>query len=108
MIHHQQFELQGHSLTSRSLDLRSVITLTVDDCWKTHAQAFNQSFDSKSLRGVLYVIAVFVGREISGFQFIEWDALRQMSKEGQEIGSHVFTLRGSDIGLTTNAIQFIR
>ncbi|OLD03488.1 MAG: hypothetical protein AUJ07_06305 [Crenarchaeota archaeon 13_1_40CM_3_53_5] len=85
-----------------------IITLTVDDCWKTHSEAFDQAFGSMSLRGVFYVVAGFVGREVNGFQFVEWDALRQMSEEGQEIGSHSFTHRGSVLGLTTKAAQLFR
>jgi polysaccharide deacetylase len=49
-----------------------------------------------------------VGREVNGFQFVEWDALRQMSEDGQEIGSHSFTHRGSVLSLTTKAAQFFR
>lgn len=90
------------------MDFGPVITLTVDDCWKTHAQAFDQAFDSNSLRGVFYVVAGFVGRDVNDFQFVEWDDLRQMSEEGQEIGSHSFTHRGSVLGLTTKAAQLFR
>jgi len=61
-----------------------------------------------SLRGVFYVVAGFVGREVNGFQFVEWDTLRHMSEEGQEIGSHSFTHRGSALGLTTKATQLFR
>jgi peptidoglycan/xylan/chitin deacetylase (PgdA/CDA1 family) len=95
-------------LTGHGLDSGPVITLTVDDCWKTHAHAFNQAFDSMSLRGVFYVIAGFVEKEVGGFQFVEWDALRQMSAVGHEIGSHSFTHRGSVVGPTTKAAQLIR
>ena len=76
-----------------------MITLTVDDCWKTHAQAFREAFDSMSLQGVFYVIAGFVGREVNGFRFVEWDSLRQMSREGHEIGSHSFTHKVSKSGM---------
>jgi len=95
-------------LARHDLGLGSVITLTVDDCWKTHALAFDQAFDSMSLRGVFYVVAGFVGKEINGFQFVEWDALRQISESGHEIGSHSFTHRGSELGLATKAAQLIR
>jgi polysaccharide deacetylase len=61
-----------------------------------------------SLRGVFYVVAGFVGREVNGFQFVDWDALRQMSVEGQEIGSHSFTHRGSVLGIATKAAQLFR
>jgi polysaccharide deacetylase len=61
-----------------------------------------------SLRGVFYVISGFVGKEVNGFQFVEWDALRQMSDAGHEIGSHSFTHRGSVLGLTTKAAQLVR
>jgi len=95
-------------LARHDLGLGSIITLTVDDCWKTHAHAFGQAFDSMSLRGVFYVISGFVGKEINGFQFVEWDALRQISESGHEIGSHSFTHRGSELGLTRKAAQVIR
>jgi peptidoglycan/xylan/chitin deacetylase (PgdA/CDA1 family) len=61
-----------------------------------------------SLRGVFYVIAGFVGKKVENFQFVEWDALRQMSTVGHEIGSHSFTHRGSTPGLTTKATQLFR
>ena len=61
-----------------------------------------------SLRGVFYVVAGFVGREVNGFQFVDWEALRQMSLNGQEIGSHSFTHRGTTSGLTTKATQLFR
>jgi len=95
-------------LTRYGADEGPVVTLTVDDCWKTHAHAFDQAFASVSLRGVFYVIAGFVGKEVNGFQFVEWDALRQMSDSGHEIGSHSFTHRGSVLGLTTKAAQLVR
>jgi len=95
-------------LTRTGLEARPVITLTVDDCWKMHAHAFDQVFDSMSLRGVFYAIAGFVGQEVNGFQFVEWDTLREMSEEGHEIGSHSFTHRGSALGLTTKAAQLLR
>ena len=95
-------------LTSHDLGLGSIITLTVDDCWKTHAHAFDHAFDSMSLRGVFYVVSGFVGKEVNGFQFVEWDALRHISESGHEIGSHSFTHRGSELGLTTKAAQVIR
>ena len=95
-------------LARHDLGLGPIITLTVDDCWKTHAHAFDQAFDSMSLKGVFYVISGYVGNEVNGFQFVEWDALRQMSESGHEIGSHSFTHRGSELGLTTKAAQVIR
>jgi len=95
-------------MTRHSLDAGPVITLTVDDCWKTHAHSFNQAFDSNSLRGVFYVIAGFVGREVNGFEFVEWDALRQMSKQGHEIGSHSFSHGRSMLDLRTKAVQLFR
>jgi peptidoglycan/xylan/chitin deacetylase (PgdA/CDA1 family) len=61
-----------------------------------------------SLRGVFYVIAGFVGREVNGFRFVEWDALRQMSAESHEIGSHSFTHRVSTTGMTAKAAQLLR
>ena len=90
------------------LDLGPVVTLTVDDCWKTHAQAFDQAFDSMSLRGVFFVIAGFVGKEVNRFQFLEWDTLRQMAEMGHEIGSHSFTHRGSALTWRTKATQLFR
>jgi len=95
-------------LPRHDLGLGSVITLTVDDCWKTHAHAFDQAFDSMSLKGVFYVVAGFVGKEINRFQFVEWDALRQISESGHEIGSHSFTHRGSVLSFTTKATQLLR
>jgi len=95
-------------LTRHGFDSRPVITLTVDDCWKAHAHAFCQAFDSMSLRGVFYVAAGFVGKEVNGFQFVEWNALRQMSVGGHEIGSHSFTHRGSMLSLRTKATQLFR
>ena len=99
---------RAYSLTRHGLDAGPVITLTVDDCWKTHAHSFGQAFDSMSLRGVFYVVAGFVGKKVNGFQFVEWDALRQMSVAGHEIGSHSFTHRGSVLSLTTKATQLFR
>src|SRR6266540_94434 len=61
-----------------------------------------------SLRGVFYVIAGFVGKEVNGFQFVEWDALRQMAETGHEIGSHSFTHRGTALGWRTKAAQLFR
>lgn len=85
-----------------------MITLTIDDCWKSHAEAFNQVLDSMSFRGVFYVIAGFVGKEVNGFRFVDWEALRRMSEAGHEVGSHSFTHRGSVLGLTTKAAQLVR
>ena len=95
-------------MTLNSLDAGPVITLTVDDCWKTHARSFEEAFDSMSLRGVFYVIAGYVGKTVGGFQFVEWDTLRQMTAVGHEIGSHSFTHTGSALGLTTKAAQLFR
>src|SRR5438552_14089625 len=61
-----------------------------------------------SLKGVFYVVAGFVGKEINRFQFVEWDALRQISESGHEIGSHSFTHRGSVLSFTTKATQLLR
>ena len=97
-----------NTLTRRGLHMDPVVTLTVDDCWKTHARGFSQAFDSLFLRGVFYVIAGFVGKEVNGFQFVEWDDLRQMSAQGHEIGSHSFTHKGPLLGLTAKANQIFR
>ena len=88
--------------------MRPIVTLTLDDCWQTQADAFRHAFDSASLRGVFYAIAAFVGEEVNGFQFVEWDELRQISSEGHEIGSHSLTHRGSTLGPTAKARQLIR
>ena len=61
-----------------------------------------------SLRGVFYVIAGFVGKEINGFRFIDWDALRQISAQGHEIGSHSFTHKVSDASVMTKAGRLVR
>jgi len=61
-----------------------------------------------SLQGVFYVVAGFAGKEVNGFQFVEWDTLRQMFVAGHEIGSHSFTHRGSVLNLSTKAMQLLR
>ena len=86
---------------------RPIITLTVDDCWKNQAQGFREAFDSMSLRGVFYVIAGFVGREINSYRFVEWDALRRIAREGHEIGSHSFTHKVLKPGMKKRATHFL-
>jgi len=61
-----------------------------------------------SLHGVFYVIAGFVGKEINGFRFIDWEALRQISAQGHEIGSHSFTHKVSDASVMTKAGRLVR
>jgi len=90
------------------LETGPVVTLTVDDCWESHAHRFNEVFRAMSLRGVFYVIAGFVGKEINGFRFIDWDALRQMPAQGHEIGSHSFTHKVSGGSMVTKAGQLVR
>jgi len=94
-------------LTSH-LDVGPIVTLTVDDCWESHAHRFNEAFSVVSIRGVFYVIAGFVGKEINGFRFIDWDALRQVSAQGHEIGSHSFTHKVSDASMITKAGRLVR
>jgi hypothetical protein len=60
------------------------------------------------LRGVFYVIAGFVGKEVNGFQFLDWKSLRQMAEIGHEIGSHSLTHGASALGWTTKANQLFR
>src|SRR2546427_209159 len=97
----------SNGLTSH-LDVGPIVTLTVDDCWESHAHRFNEAFRVMSIRGVFYVIAGFVGREINGFRFIDWDALRQVSAQGHEIGSHSFTHKVSDASMITKAGRLVR
>lgn len=85
-----------------------IVTLTVDDCWERHAHRFNEAFRAMSLCGVFYVIAGFVGKEINGFRFIDWDALRQISAQGHEIGSHSYTHKVSDASVITKAGRLVR
>src|SRR2546422_3505401 len=97
----QHSRYRAHTLTNISSDFGPVITLTVDDCWKTHAHAFDQAFLSMSLRGVFYVVAGFFGGEGNGFLFFVLVDLRQMSFVGEEIGSHSFSHRRTKAWLTT-------
>ncbi len=85
-----------------------IVTMTVDDCWESHARRFNEAFRSVSLSGVFYVIAGFVGKEINGFRFIDWDALRRISAQGHEVGSHSFTHKVSSGSMMTKAGQLVR
>src|SRR5690242_12941976 len=83
------------------LEAGPIVTLTVDDCWESHARRFDEAFRAKSLQAVFYVIAGFVGKEINKFKFTDWDALRQMSAQGHEIGSHSFTHKVSAGSMST-------
>jgi len=94
--------------SSLGREVGPIVTMTVDDCWESHARRFNEAFRSASLRGVFYVIAGFVGKEINGFRFIDWEALRQISAQGHEIGSHSFTHKVSDASVITKAGRLVR
>src|SRR5438477_3038778 len=90
------------------LDVGPIVTLTVDDCWESLAHRFNEAFRVMSIRGVFYVIAGFVGKEINGFRFIDWDALRRISAQSHEVGSHSFTHKVSSGSMMTKAGQLVR
>src|SRR2546422_11619205 len=90
------------------LDVGPIVTLTVDDCWESHAHRFNEAFRVMSIRGGFYVIAGFVGSEINGFRFIDWDALGQDSAQGHEIGSHSFTHKASQARVIPHGGRLVR
>ncbi len=88
--------------------MRPVVTLTVDDCWETHTRAFKETFETRALRAVFFAIAGFVGKDVNGYRFVDWETLRGLSRNGHEIGSHSLTHRGVGFAFGRRARRFLR
>src|SRR2546427_10434192 len=91
----------SNGLTSH-LDVGPIVTLTVDDCWESQANRFNEAFSVVSIRGDFYVTAGFVGEDVNGFRFIYRDYLWQVSGRAREARSDLCSGKESGARLISN------
>ncbi len=85
-----------------------IVTLSVDDCWKDQAIRFKEIFETNGLKGVFYVITDFVGRNVGGFEFVDWECVRAISQSGHEIGSHSCTHKGAGLNKLQKTSRLLR
>jgi len=80
------------TLALYSQDRKAALSLTFDDGFLAEVNATLEILDPLGLKGTFFIIPEGMGEGVERSErFIPWDRARQMSADGQEIGTHGFT-----------------